>query len=101
MTLSTELDRMGIYNEELSSIKSQGHSINNAYSHQAWKEDDLPPGSSQNKIIQTFEYLVTWGHHRNSYSIKPCRVATYNKELPLIKSQDPLIPVLFQGHLPN
>ena len=67
MLIATKLDRVGIYNEDLPSIKLQGPLI------KLWE-------ASTHKVIQPFENVRS-----------PGRVVTYNEELLSLKLQDPLI----------
>ena len=79
MPMTTEFDRMAIYNEEVASIKFQGPLTtwiarsgekfdalylyyNKIHGHQTWQGGDFLWEASCHKITPSFECMVTWGH---------------------------------------
>ena len=72
--MAAKLGRVGIYSEELPSVKSRGpfgrspeildmlyFYYNKAYGHQTWQGGDLLLEASTHKVTQSFEHMVTLG----------------------------------------
>ena len=69
--------------------------------HQTWQDGDLPWEASTHRYTTLWthghmrscdKYIsVIYFHYCNALVTKPGRVVPYNKELPSLKSQDPLI----------
>ena len=118
MAMATKLGRVGIYNQELPSIKSKGPLIrwsqkvmwkirsiisqlylHKVYGYQTWQGCDLLWGASTHNVTKRFKQghvrsidkLKAYFHYWKPAATKPGRVVTYNEELPSIKSHDPLI----------
>lgn len=73
MRIAIKFGRVGIYNEEVPSRKSQGPLITCSckitgktwQGKQAWQVGDLFSEASSHKVTQLFEHMVTQGHMIN------------------------------------